>query len=87
MRNLHFREFCILLRDNTCSIKILLFSKALLMYIPHAKMLRPQAGHVTGDRLWRMPLYGQYTKQIQDRVADISNVGARGRYATKFALC
>ena len=27
------------------------------MYIPHAKMLRPQAGHVTGDRLWRMPLY------------------------------
>ena len=50
-------------------------------------MLRPQAGHVIGDRLWRMPLYGQYTKQIQDRVADISNVGARGRYATKFALC
>ena len=49
----------------------------------HALMLRPQAGHVTGDRLWRMPLYRQYTKQIQDRVADISNVGARGRYATK----
>ena len=34
----------------------------------HALMLHPQAGHVTGDRLWRMPLYGQYIKQIQDRV-------------------
>jgi leucyl aminopeptidase len=51
----------------------------------------PQAGHVTGDRLWRMPLYGQYTKQIQDKVANISNVGARGRYATNiiniFKIC
>ena len=54
-----------------------------ILHVPHATMFHPQAGHVTGDRLWRMPLYGQYTKQIQDRVADISNVGVRGRYAAK----
>ena len=35
---------------------------------------------MTGDRVWRMPLYQQYTKQIEARTADISNVGARGRY-------
>jgi aminopeptidase len=40
-----------------------------------------QAGQVTGDRVWRMPLYQQYTKQIEARTADISNVGARGRGA------
>ena len=33
-----------------------------------------------------MSLYGQYTEQIQDKVADISNVGARGRYGEKFYI-
>ena len=36
-----------------------------------------QAGHVTGDRLWRMPLYQQYLKQIESRVADVHNIGTR----------
>ena len=36
-----------------------------------------QASHVTGDRLWRMPLYQQYLKQIESHVADIHNTGTR----------
>ena len=56
----------------------LLIGLAIFYYNEHVTFCS-QAGHVTGDRLWRMPLYGQYTKQIQDRVADISNVGSRGR--------
>lgn len=40
-----------------------------------------KAGHVTGDRLWRMPLYEQYSKQIQCRLADVNNIGSRGRSA------
>ena len=42
-----------------------------------------QAGQKTGDRLWRMPLYRQYSKQIESHFADISNVGSRGRYVPK----
>lgn len=36
-----------------------------------------KASHVTGDRLWRMPLYHQYLKQIESRIADVHNVGTR----------
>ena len=32
---------------------------------------------MTGDRLWRMPLYQQYLKQIESRVADVHNIGTR----------
>lgn len=41
-----------------------------------------KAGHKTGDRLWRMPLFSQYRKQIDSHLADINNVGQRGRYST-----
>lgn len=36
---------------------------------------------MTGDRVWRMPLYSQYSKQIEGQVADINNIGTRGRLA------
>ncbi|XP_062509821.1 cytosol aminopeptidase-like isoform X2 [Corticium candelabrum] len=40
-----------------------------------------QASHKTGDRVWRMPLFSQYRKQIESHLADINNVGQRGRSA------
>jgi aminopeptidase len=40
-----------------------------------------QAGRVTGDRLWRMPLYEQYSKQMESKVADLNNAGCNGRSA------
>ncbi|KAI9106213.1 cytosol aminopeptidase family, catalytic domain-containing protein [Phlyctochytrium arcticum] len=36
-----------------------------------------QAGKVTGDRFWRMPLDSVYRKQIKSNVADLKNVGGR----------
>ena len=39
-----------------------------------------QAGEVTGDRVWRMPLYDHYTNQIKPaHLADINNIG-KGRF-------
>ena len=40
-----------------------------------------QASRATGDRVWRMPLYKQYRKQMDSHIADINNVGTRGRMA------
>jgi aminopeptidase len=40
-----------------------------------------QASYMTGDRLWRMPLFAQYRKQIESHLADINNVGKRARSA------
>lgn len=40
-----------------------------------------QAGRTTGDRLWRMPLFNQYRKQIDTPIADLSNIGTSNRMA------
>jgi leucyl aminopeptidase len=34
-----------------------------------------QAGQTTGDRLWRMPLWKEYTKQLDSNFADLANIG------------
>ncbi|XP_078698231.1 cytosol aminopeptidase-like [Branchiostoma floridae x Branchiostoma belcheri] len=40
------------------------------------------AGVSTGDRLWRMPLFSHYTKQISpSQLADLNNTGKHGRQA------
>ena len=33
------------------------------------------AGEASGDRAWRMPLWKDYTKQLESRFADLGNVG------------
>ncbi|XP_033125468.1 cytosol aminopeptidase-like isoform X2 [Anneissia japonica] len=41
-----------------------------------------QAGGMTGDRVWRMPLLQHYTKQISDsQLADLNNIGTSSRSA------
>lgn len=38
------------------------------------------AGMRTGDRMWRMPLFRHYSKQVTDSVlADVNNIGKAGR--------
>ena len=44
-------------------------------------MVYIQAGRLTGDRLWRMPLFAQYRKQMKSDIADINNIGTRDRSA------
>jgi aminopeptidase len=40
-----------------------------------------QAGGRTGDRVWRMPLFRHYTKQVtESHLADVNNIGTSGRY-------
>ena len=46
----------------------------------HLFIVHIQASSLTGDYLWRMPLYVQYTKMIESQIADLSNVGTKGRY-------
>lgn len=42
-----------------------------------------QAGVVTGDRVWRMPLFQHYTRQVTDsQLADLNNVGKYSRYVS-----
>ncbi|OWF41455.1 Cytosol aminopeptidase [Mizuhopecten yessoensis] len=39
-----------------------------------------KAGTLTGDRVWRMPLFNHYTKQVtMSDLADINNIGTGGR--------
>lgn len=38
------------------------------------------AGTVTGDRVWRMPLWKHYTKMISENAAyDLNNIGKGGK--------
>ncbi len=37
-----------------------------------------RASGVTGEKLWRMPLDAEYTRQIKSDVADLKNTGGRG---------
>jgi leucyl aminopeptidase len=34
-----------------------------------------QAGQITGDRAWRMPMWKEYTKQLESPFADLANIG------------
>jgi leucyl aminopeptidase len=36
-----------------------------------------EAGHRSGERLWELPLYDAYKKEIQSDIADIKNSGSR----------
>lgn len=38
---------------------------------------------MTGDRVWRMPLFQHYTKQVTDsQLADLNNIGKYSRYVS-----
>lgn len=37
-----------------------------------------QAGGVTGDRVWRMPLWTHFSKQVTEGMADVNNIGKAG---------
>jgi len=37
-----------------------------------------QSGHATGDRVWRMPLWQHYGKQLDSPLADLNNIGTPG---------
>ena len=42
-----------------------------------------QASVVTGDRVWRMPLFQHYTRQVTDcQLADLNNIGKYSRYVS-----
>ena len=36
-----------------------------------------EAGEQSGERLWRLPLFPEYKKQLDSTVADLKNVGGR----------
>lgn len=36
-----------------------------------------RAGQTTGDRAWRMPLWPEYTRQLDSNFADLGNIGGR----------
>jgi len=36
-----------------------------------------EAGEVTGERVWELPLWSEYQEQLKSEVADIKNVGGR----------
>ncbi|MEJ6612911.1 MAG: leucyl aminopeptidase [Porticoccus sp.] len=35
------------------------------------------AGNSSGDRVWRLPLWGEYDKQLKSNFADMANIGGR----------
>jgi len=37
-----------------------------------------QSGYATGDRVWRMPLWEHYGKQLDSPLADLNNIGTGG---------
>jgi len=36
-----------------------------------------EAGEASGDRVWQMPLWDDYTRQLQSNFADLANIGGR----------
>lgn len=65
--SVHFFFYCLCITNNSYFVTLLI-----VLYL--------QASRMTGDRVWPMPLFQQYSKQIESQVADISNIGVRGRY-------
>ncbi|UYV68354.1 LAP3 [Cordylochernes scorpioides] len=46
----------------------------------HIWSLLQKSGGVTGDRVWRMPLWNHYSRQVGDsQLADLNNIGKYGR--------
>ena len=43
----------------------------------HLAELIEKAGEITGERVWRLPLWNEYSEQIKSEVADIKNTGGR----------
>ena len=42
---------------------------------------------MTGDRVWRMPLFQHYTRQVTDsQLADLNNIGKYSRYVSHNSL-
>lgn len=37
-----------------------------------------QAGQKSGEKVWRMPVWDEYAKQLKSDVADLKNIGGRG---------
>lgn len=47
-----------------------------------------QASVVSGDRLWRMPLYQHYTRQMTEcQLADLNNSGSSGSESLPRLFC
>ncbi|XP_013778400.1 cytosol aminopeptidase-like [Limulus polyphemus] len=68
----------------TGAIVIALGSGATAVFTNSFKMWQMinQAGMRTGDRVWRMPLFQHYTKQVtESHLADLNNVGKHNRQA------
>ena len=36
-----------------------------------------ELGHLTGDRVWRLPLWDDYREQLKSNFADMANIGGR----------
>lgn len=49
------------------------------------KMLK-DTGEKTYERIWELPLYDEYKKQIKSKIADIKNIGTRGAGAITAAM-
>ena len=43
------------------------------------------AGEASGDRVWQLPLWDDYTKQLKSNFADLANIGGRGAGAVTAA--
>jgi aminopeptidase len=43
----------------------------------HCTILFLQAAYTSGDRVWRMPLFELYKKQVQSDWADLINLGKK----------
>lgn len=62
-------------RAYKCSLK-----KKKKKNLPKLSLFLFQASILTGDRVWRMPLFEHYTKQVTDcPLADLSNIGKYSR--------
>jgi len=44
-----------------------------------------EAGEISGDRAWRMPVWDDYTKQLKSNFADLANIGSKGAGAVTAA--
>ena len=36
------------------------------------------ASHTTGEKMWELPMFEEYSKQYKSKIADMKNVGGRG---------
>ncbi len=74
-----------------CSVAVGKHAIALLGTAPTLVAQLKEAGEVTGERTWELPLWEEYYEQIKSPVADLKNVGGRpagtitaGAFLSKF---